>query len=90
MHARSRGRQHTLPNADHAVAGCVQDAGLEELAPADKNGIAYSRDAAGVLKIVYLGGTDKGGEWLCRPSELLLRTAESSWHQLQANCTFST
>lgn len=40
----------------------MQDAGLEELAPADKNGVAYSRNTDGVLKIVYLGGTTKGGE----------------------------
>ncbi|KAL4427642.1 hypothetical protein ABPG75_001731 [Micractinium tetrahymenae] len=38
-----------------------QDAGLEELAPADKNGVAYSRATDGVLKIVYLGGKTKGG-----------------------------
>jgi hypothetical protein len=31
------------------------------LTPTDENGIAFSRSAPQVLKIVYLGGTDKGG-----------------------------
>ncbi|KAI3430289.1 hypothetical protein D9Q98_004885 [Chlorella vulgaris] len=39
----------------------TEDAGLELLAPADKSGIAYSRSVEGVLKIVYLGGVNKGG-----------------------------
>lgn len=31
------------------------------LAPADKDAIAFSRSTSEVLKIVYLGGTEKGG-----------------------------
>ena len=45
----------------------LQDAGLEDLAPADKNGISFLRNTDGVLKIVYLGGTTKGGEWCSLP-----------------------
>jgi hypothetical protein len=41
----------------------TQDADLSLLVPADASGIAYKRTVPGVLRIVYLGGTDKGGEW---------------------------
>lgn len=39
----------------------TEDAGLEDLAPADSDGIAYTRGVERVLKIVYLGGVTKGG-----------------------------
>jgi hypothetical protein len=40
----------------------TQDAPLAKLVPADANGIAYVRSVSGVLRIVYLGGINRGGE----------------------------
>lgn len=39
----------------------MQDAPLGKLVPADANGIAYTRTISGVLRIVYLGGINRGG-----------------------------
>jgi phage-related minor tail protein len=39
----------------------TQDAPLAKLVPADANGIAYVRSVSGVLRIVYLGGINRGG-----------------------------
>lgn len=41
----------------------TQDADLSKLVPADEAAIAYKRTVPGVLRIVYLGGSDKGGEF---------------------------
>jgi hypothetical protein len=39
----------------------IGNATSANLTPTDENGIAFSRSAPQVLKIVYLGGTDQGG-----------------------------
>jgi hypothetical protein len=49
-----------------SAAGTEKDQGVSvggraNIVPTDANGIAFSRSTTEVLKIVYLGGTDKGG-----------------------------
>ena len=44
-----------------AAAGTRVDAGLRQLVPDDANSLTQTRTVEQVLKIVYLGGTDKGG-----------------------------